>query len=116
MLTPLTQKRRRAQNRRSQRAYRERREAQLQTLQDKIDDVEMENEKLRAAYESLRNEVTALKTGAIPALPTKVEDPDSAYQMGGQGQVPGVGYLSFQGVYHMGANQQNCNNSWGWGN
>lgn len=104
--------RRRAQNRKSQRAYRERREAQLQTMQDKLDEVELQNEKLRTAYESLREEVAALRNGAMAVTP-KCED----HGRGGggfplsPGQVPSFDYLAINtGLYHGGGSH-----GYGWG-
>ena len=78
-------------------------------MQDKIDEVELQNEKLRTAYESLKNEVAALQSGAI-SRPPKCEESDGAFPMG-HGQVPSLDYLSFNtGVYHTGGNQ-----GFGWG-
>lgn len=75
-------------------------------MQDKLDEVELQNEKLRTAYESLRNEVAALRSGAIATAP-KCEDPDGR----GFAQVPSFDYLAFNtGLYPAGGN-----NGFGWG-
>lgn len=60
MLT-TTPKRRRTQNRTSQRAYRERREHRLQELEAQVQEAETLNQTLTAAYQELRAEMDSLQ-------------------------------------------------------
>ncbi|KAI7780684.1 hypothetical protein LA080_015843 [Diaporthe eres] len=53
--------RRRTQNRASQRAYRERRENRLQELEAQVQEAEMLNQTLTAAYQELRAEMDSLQ-------------------------------------------------------
>lgn len=77
-------------------------------LQEKVDEVELQNERLRVAYESLRSEVAALRTGAVPGIPRSGM---SGHDLGmSPEQAPAVDYISFPGVYTEGVNQ-----GFGWG-
>ncbi|KAK4156251.1 hypothetical protein C8A00DRAFT_41218 [Chaetomidium leptoderma] len=62
---PAVLSRRRAQNRASQRAYRERKDQRIKDLEQLLDDAKQRNDVLSQAYATLHAEYVALKTSEI---------------------------------------------------
>lgn len=67
--------RRRAQNRASQRAYRERKDQRIKDLEQMLDDAKQRNDVLSQAYTALHTEYVALKTSQLgdPSYPHQID-------------------------------------------
>ncbi|KAI0911320.1 hypothetical protein F4823DRAFT_316331 [Ustulina deusta] len=84
---PSVISRRRAQNRASQRAYRERKDQRIKDLEENIEELRKVNEDLRHAYEDARRQILMLQTQQQNALwsPDMAWDPAMAFPPQGDG-------------------------------
>jgi hypothetical protein len=84
--------RRRAQNRASQRAYRERKDQRIKDLEQMLNDAKQRNEVLTQAYATLHAEYVALKSSQIADPSSYPQHYDMAYGTAppAMGLTPGV--------------------------